>query len=162
MGKVGREIIKVDPEELIEELNKGVAAELNDAYRYLLLSKLVSGPRAGELAEMFEEMAQDEWNHMGLLMERILQIGGRPMARPSDSENRSYVAYKAPPEDATDLKRAVEDSLEGERAAIQYWQSLYDKTRHDDPVTAGLAREGLQDEVGDEDSLERFIEGWDS
>ena len=49
MGTVGRQVIKLDTEELIDDLNKDVAAELHDAYRYLLLSKTVSGPRASSL-----------------------------------------------------------------------------------------------------------------
>jgi bacterioferritin len=120
---------------LISELNKGVAAELHDAYRYLVLSKMASGPRAGEVSELFARTAQDEWSHLGVLIDRILQLGGRPITRPSEAEQYTYVPYKDPPEDPTDLKRMVEDSLEGERAAIRYWQALFEKTQHPDPVT---------------------------
>lgn len=160
MGTAGREILKLDANELINDLNKGVAAELHEAYRYQLLAKLVSGPRAGELAQMFTRMSQSEWNHLGLLMDRIVQLGGRPIPTPAAAERQSYVPYKEPPADPTDLKRIVEDTLEGERAAIRYWQTLLDKTQHADPVTAELAKQALVDEVKDEDNLERFIRGW--
>jgi len=161
MAKVGREIIKMDVDELIAELNKGVAAELHDAFRYLVLSKMASGPQSGEVAELFAQTAQDEWNHLGLLIDRILQLGGRPITRPADAEKHTYVPYKAPPQDPTDLKQMIEDSLEGERAAIRYWAGLYEKTITADPVTARLAADGIADEVSDEDNLERLIEGLD-
>jgi len=51
----------------------------------------------------------------------------------------------------------IEDSLQGERAAIQFYSELYKKTQHTDPVTADLAQDALADEVSDEDDLERFL-----
>lgn len=160
MGDVGREVIKTDVNKLIDDLNRGVAAEVNDAYRYLLASKLVAGPYGSQLSNMFGDMSQHEWEHMGVLMNRIQQLEGRPMARPSQADQMSYVQYKTIPEDPADVRRLVEDSLEGERAAIRYWEQLYEATAHTDPVTADLARKALADEVEDEDNLERFLAGW--
>ncbi|HXG36327.1 MAG TPA: ferritin-like domain-containing protein [Dehalococcoidia bacterium] len=160
MGEVGREVIDLNIEELIEDLNRGVAAELNDAYRYLLVANTISGPYASQLSSMFAEMSQHEWSHLGLLMQRIQQLGGRPMSRASSAEQYSYAPYKPLPEDMTDIRTILEDSLEAERAAIRYWEALYEKTTHADPVTADIARSALADEVVDEDNLERFLEGW--
>lgn len=160
MGVVGQEIVKLNVSELINDLNKGVAAEINDAFRYLLLSKMVSGPGTKELADLFAQMSQSEWNHLGLLVERIVQLNGQPLLRPSVADEYSYTPYIEPPADPRDVRRIVEDSLESERAAIRYWQELYERTQHADPVTALMAAQALVDEVEDEHNLERYIEGW--
>lgn len=75
MGRVGREIVgEESARALVEELNRGIAAEVNDAYRYLVLSKVASGVHSGEVAGFFARTAQDEWAHAGLLMERVVQL----------------------------------------------------------------------------------------
>jgi bacterioferritin len=157
MGSVGREIIETGVESIIEELNKAAAAELHDAYRYRLLAKLAEGHHATELAAWFAKTAEDEWKHLGVWLDRILSLGGRPFSRPSQGESLAYVPYEDPPEDPSDLRKMIEDSLKGERAAIRFYHELYKKTQHSDPVTAALAQEALADEVADEDDLERFL-----
>lgn len=157
MGKVGSEIVGEAREEIIERLNQGIAAELNDAYRYLLLSKIAEGMNSSEVAQLFATVSQDEWQHLGLLIDRVLELGGTPMGAPADAAEGSYVGYKRPPEDPGDLDGMLADSLEGERAAIHFWKDLYDLTRDVDPVTAELARQGLEDEIDDEDDLERLL-----
>lgn len=157
MGQTGRAIVKMDVEELINDLNKALAAEGLDAYRYRLLAKMAAGLNAAEVAETFEEIGQHEWQHLGVWMERVLQLGGVPLTRTSDWEKHSYTQYREPPSDPTDITRMIEDSLEGERAAIKFYDDLYRKTQHTDPVTAMLAAEALKDEVGDEDRLEQLL-----
>lgn len=157
MGKVGAEIVGETRQEIIDQLNRGIAAELNDAYRYLLLSKVAEGINSSEVSQLFATVSQDEWGHLGLLIERVLELGGTPMGAPADAEGGSYVDYKRPPENPTDLETMLSDSLEGERAAIRFWKDLHDLTRDVDPVTAELARQGLEDEIDDEDELERLL-----
>jgi bacterioferritin len=160
MGTLGREIVGDRADEIIELLNQGIAAEMNDAYRYLMLSKVASGVHSSPVAQRFAETAQDEWGHVSLLMERVVQLGGEPLASPSDAGHRSYTPYKHAPKDPTDVRQMLHDSLEGERAAIGFYRELFDKTRDIDPVTADIARHALIDEIDDEDELERLLEGW--
>ena len=160
MGTVGREIVGDRADEIIELLNQGIAAELNDAYRYLLLSKVASGVHSSPVAQKFAETAQDEWGHVSLLMERVMQLGGEPLASPAEVGERTYVPYKPAPKDPTDLRQMLHDSLAGERAAIGFYRELFEKTRDIDPVTADIARHALIDEIDDEDELERLLEGW--
>lgn len=162
MGTLGRSIVGERADEIIELLNQGIAAEINDAYRYLLLSKVASGVHSAPVAAMFAKTAQDEWGHVALLMERVMQLGGEPLPSPSEAGQRSYVEYKPPPKEATDLRQMLTDSLEGERAAIRFYRQLFDQTREIDPVTAEIARNALIDEIDDEDEMERLLEGWPS
>ena len=161
MGTVGRQIVGEDMiDGIISELNRGIAAEINDAYRYLLLSKVAAGIHSGEAAELFARTAQDEWGHVAVLMQRVTELGGRPLESPADARDVSYAAYRAAPEDETDVHRMLEDSLDGERAAIRFYMDLYKRTREADPVTADIARAALADEISDEDEFERLLAGW--
>jgi bacterioferritin len=160
MGTLGREIVGEQVDEIIDLLNQGIAAEINDAYRYLMLSKVASGVHSAPVVRHFASTAQDEWGHAALLMERVVQLGGEPLGNPSEVGKRSYVDYKPAPEDPTDVRQMLTDSLTGERAAITFYRMLFEKTRDVDPVTAELARHALIDEIDDEDELERLLEGW--
>lgn len=161
MGTMGRQIVgERAAGELIEELNRGIAAEVNDAYRYLLLSQLAAGVHGGEAAELFARTAQDEWAHAGVLMRRVTQLGGRPMESPADAAGLTYTGYKTAPKDVTDVRQMLAESLEGERAAIRFYQGLYERSHDADPVTAEIARTALADEVDDEDEMERLLAGW--
>jgi ferritin-like protein len=154
---MAKEILGIDSEVIIEELNRAAAAELHDAYRYRLLAKIAEGHHATELAEWFEKTSEDEWHHLGIWMDRILTLGGRPFNRPGDAEELTYTAYADPPANPTDIRTMIEDSLRGERAAIRFYKGLYELTREADPVTAKMALEAMEDEIGDEDDLEKFL-----
>jgi bacterioferritin len=160
MGTVGREIVGGKVDEIIDLLNQGIAAEINDAYRYLLLSTVAEGVHGRPVAELFARTAQDEWGHVALLMERVSQLGGEPLASPAEASQRSYAEYRAAPKDLSDVRTMVQDSLAGERAAIRFYRDLFDRTRDVDPVTAEIARRALADEIDDEDELESLLSGW--
>jgi ferritin-like protein len=95
MKRKGVEIIDLDVKELISDLNKALAAEAIAAYRYKILSKIVSGVNSLHIAEMFEEMSNEEWDHVGLFMERIVQLDGEPILSASDWEKHSYSTQTA-------------------------------------------------------------------
>lgn len=160
MGTLGREIVGGRADEIIDRLNQGIAAEINDAYRYLLLSKIASGVHGTPVAQLFARTAQDEWGHVALLMDRVVQLGGEPLASPDGAAGKSYTEYKPAPKEPTDVKAMIVDSLAGERAAITFYRDLYQQTRDIDPVTAEIAREALIDEIDDEDEMERLLEDW--
>jgi bacterioferritin len=138
-------------------LNKAAAAELHDAFRYQLLAKMAQGMNAPDVASWFQTTAQDEWAHLGKLIERIVILGGHPFTQLEQASSLSYAPYMDPPEDPTDLRKMISDSLEGERSAIRFYSDLYHKTQRADPITAALAQQMIADEVSDEDDLEKFL-----
>lgn len=153
----GQEIVK-NRAEIVRDLNRAAAAELQAAYRYLYLSKYATGMHGREVAERFAEMATGEWGHVGAFMERIVQLGGTPFQKPAEAEKLSYAKYALPPKDSADWKRMLKESLEGERAAIGFYHGLLTKLNNDDPVTAHIVREALEDEVEDEHKLACLLE----
>jgi ferritin-like protein len=153
----GQEIVK-NRAEIIKELNRAAAAELVAAYRYLYLAKTATGMHGREVAEKFAEMAQGEWGHVGTFLERIVQLGGTPFSALADAEKLAYGKYHAPPKDASDWKRMLRDSVKGEQEAISFYNSLLERVRDTDPVTAHIVREALEDEVEDEHTLASLLE----
>ncbi len=157
MKRKGAQIVDIKIDELIRDLNSALAAEALAAYRYKLLSKMASGINSEPIAKIFEEMSDHEWKHVSSFMERILQLEGTPIANTSDWPKYSYSTYKEPPKDPSDLEKMIRDSIEDERAAIEFYNNLYKKTQHTDPVTALMVQEILADEVEDEDKLLRLL-----
>ncbi|MCJ2519446.1 MAG: hypothetical protein LN412_00660 [Candidatus Thermoplasmatota archaeon] len=160
MGQKGREIVGPEVNGIISLLNQAVAAEALAAYRYLYLSRWAAGMEAAEIAEAFTKTSEEEWQHMSRLMDRIVELGGRPLTRPSEWENGSYAKFHEPPRDQTDLKTMVVDSLAVERVAIEFYRDLVRKTEGKDMVTYLLAMELLADEVKDEEFFESLLKGW--
>ncbi|MFQ5818048.1 MAG: ferritin-like domain-containing protein [Terriglobia bacterium] len=148
----GQEIVK-NRKDIIAALNRAAAAELLAAYRYLYLSHYATGMHGREVAERFTEMATSEWQHAGSLLARIIQLGGIPFQKLSEAEKLAFGRYLLPPKDPTNWKQMLKDSIQSEREAIDFYNRLLVKVRDDDPVTAHLVREALEDEVEDEHKL---------
>ena len=147
----GQQIVK-NRNELIRDLNRAAAAELQAAYRYRLLSVYATGLHGREVAEKFAAMATHEWEHMGGFLERVVQLGGVPFQKLSEAEKLSFGRQYPLPKDPTDWKRMLKESVEAEAEAIEFYQDLLDRA-HGDAVTQHLVREALEDEVKDEHEL---------
>ena len=86
MGTKGREIIGVNVDKLIELLNKALADEWLAYYQYWIGAKVVVGPMRGAVVAELEEHAGDELKHAGMLVDRIIKLGGTPILKPEDDQ----------------------------------------------------------------------------
>jgi len=143
---------------LLEDLNQALAAETLAAFRYLYLSKIASGINSPPLARMFEKMAEGEWQHAGVFMERIIQLGGVPVSKPTEMEKKSFHPYTEPPRRGNDLKAMIKDSLKLERSAVEFYQRLATKTRDSDLITYKIALDAMVDEAGEEQKLAALLD----
>jgi len=143
---------------LLEDLNQALAGETLAAFRYLYLSKIANGINSLSLANMFQEIAREEWAHASAFMGRIVQLGGVPVSRPAEMEKRSFLSYSEPPRRGNDLKALVKDGLKLERASIEFFQKLALKTRDSDMITHKMAMDVLAHEAGDEQKLAALLD----
>ncbi len=143
---------------LLEDLNQALAAETLATFRYLYLSKIASGINSLPLAGMFEEMSKGEWEHAALFMERIIQLGGVPVSKPTEWEKRTFHPYTDPPRRGNDLKAMIRDSLKLERSAVEFYQRLAGKTKDSDLVTYKLAIDAMAEEAGEEQKLAALLD----
>lgn len=160
MGTKGREIIGMDVDELIELLNKAYADEWLAYYQYWVGAKVAEGPMRGAVVAELEEHAADELRHAGMLVERILQLGGTPIITPEDWYKMTNCGYDAP-EDPK-VTSLLEQNIKGEQCAIDVYQKLLEAVKDKDPITHNMVLEILADEVEHEDDLQTILEDYKS
>jgi bacterioferritin len=68
-----------------------------------------------------EEQSMDEMNHAKILANRIIQLGGTPTTKLTETPTCSF---SPPPEDRADLVHVIELVLEGERCVIEKYNRL--------------------------------------
>ncbi|KPL03213.1 MAG: ferritin [candidate division Zixibacteria bacterium SM23_73_2] len=156
MGTKGREIVGLDVDQLIQLLNKALADEWLAYYQYWIGAKVVSGPLRGQVVAELEEHAADELRHAGMLVTRILQLGGTPILKPEDWYKITNCGYDAP-EDPS-VKKILEQNIKGEQCAIDVYNKLVELTKDKDPITYPVVVEILADEVEHEDDLQALME----
>ena len=158
MGKKGREIVKANLKEVIEDLNAAYSDEWLAHFQYWYAAKWIKGMDADTLRPVLEEQSADELGHAAKIAERIIQLGGRPVAHPGRLLKSCGCGYKEPPVRRTDLQRVIKDVLEAEACAISSYSKLAEKYRATDLVTHELFEDLLKDEVSDEEQWETFLD----
>src|SRR3990170_4174694 len=157
MGKKGREIVELDIKQLIQELNKLYADEWLAHFYFLHAAHMVSGINSEEIAEVFKKSAADELGHADKIAERIIQLGGVPVAKIEDLANISHMSKVTFPRDTSDLKGFIKVFLEAERSAIDSYNELLKTTQQKDVVTHEMIEHILEDEVADEEEFENLL-----
>jgi len=156
MGTKGREIVGLDVNKLIQLLNKALADEWLAYYQYWIGAKVVTGQMRGQVVAELEEHAGDELRHAGMLVTRILQLGGTPILKPEDWYKMTNCGYDAP-EDPS-VKTILEQNIKGEQCAIEVYNKLAGMTKDKDSITYPMIIEILADEVEHEDDLQNILE----
>ena len=156
MGTKGREIVGMDVNELIKELNKALADEWLAYYQYWIGAKVAVGQMRNAVVEELEEHAEEELEHAGMLVERILQLGGTPLLDPADWYKETNCKYEIPSDPK--VKVLLVQNIRGEQCAIEVYNKLAKMTRDVDPITYNMVLEILEDEVEHEEDLEALLE----
>ncbi len=156
MGQKGREIVEIDIKEVINDLNSAFADEWLSHFQYFLYAQVIEGINADILKKELEQQSMDEMNHAKILANRIIQLGGKPTTKLTET---STCGFSPPPENRADLRRIVELVLEGERCAIEKYNNLAKKYHMKDLVTHDIFEDLLTDEVSDEEDWEDFLPG---
>jgi len=157
MGTKGTEIVGLNVKELIADLNRAYADEWLAFYAYTHMAQVVSGrPAAKAVQETLEHIAGEELEHQGELAERIVSLGGKPVASPGQLEASANEPYPTPPGDETDLEAIIQTVLKAEAGAIEVYRKLADKTHGKDHITYQLAVHILGEEVEHEDEFEQL------
>ena len=156
MGTIGKRIVGVDVEKLLKLLNKAYADEWLAYYQYWTGAKLAKGMMKGAVVAELEQHASDELRHAGMLVERILQLGGTPLLEPEDWYKETNCGYDAPSD--PDVRILLQQNIKGEQCAIKVYSKLADMTKDKDPVTYNAVVSILADEVEHEEDLQALEE----
>ncbi len=158
MGTKGKEIVGLDVSEVIRDLNRAYADEWLAVYAYNHMGQVVTGrPAAKHLADLLIDTSKDELEHQQELAERIVSLGGKPLADISKLIETSNDGYPAPPADEKDFEAIVRTVIQAERGAIEVYNRLAAKTHGKDPITYNLIVHILGEEIEHEDEFETLL-----
>jgi len=159
MGTRGRAILEergIKIPELIETLNKAYADEWLAYYQYWIGAKVAVGiPREAVVAELTQHAA-DELRHAGMLADRIIQLGGKPLLEPKEWYDKTGCGYDRP--ENPDVRVLLDQNIKGEQCAISTYKKIIDSTKDKDPVTYDMALKIIEDEIEHEEDLEAIKE----
>jgi bacterioferritin len=155
MGTKGREIVGMDVNKLVGLLNKALADEWLAYYQYWIGAKVAVGPMRGAVVGELEQHAGDELKHAGMLVGRIIQLGGTPLLKPEEWYKMTNCGYDAP-EDPF-VRTLLDQNIKGEQCAIDVYKHLLDTVKDKDPVTYSMALEILEEEVEHEEDLQAIL-----
>ena len=151
MAEIGRSIVKMDVDELLNLLNKALADEWLAYYQYWVGAKVVKGPMKDAVTSELVLHATEELTHAELLAERIVQLGGIPVLSPDEWSRITNCGYD-PPTDPF-VEEILNQNIKGEQCAIRTYSKLLDITREADPVTYNIILQIITDEVEHEEDL---------
>ena len=155
MGRKGRELVKLNLKDLIEDLRGAMALEWRAAYYFWYCSQVAEGLNSPPVSEFFKKQVGEEIGHAEELSERIQQLGGEPIGSPED-----WVKYGKsiqPVRDHSDLAGMIKKALQVEADAITLYDKLVNATRLKDVVTHELAEDLLKSEVAEEEEFENLL-----
>jgi bacterioferritin len=159
MGTKGRAIVGMKVERVVELLNKAFADEWLAYYQYWLGAKVVAGPmKDAAIAELMQHAA-DELRHADMVSNRIIQLGGTPIATPKKWFEMTNCGYDEPSDPF--VRKILEQNIQGEQCAISVYHALIEEVGMKDPVTYNMAVQILQDEVEHEEDLQAMLEDLD-
>jgi bacterioferritin len=156
MAQKGREIVKMNVDELINLLNRALADEWLAYYQYWIGAKVVKGPMKDAVIAELDLHATEELAHAVLLTTRIVQLGGTPVLSPAEWMKITNCGYDAP-EDPY-VGKVLEQNIMGEQCAIKTYNHLLDLTREGDPVSYNMILGILSQEVEHEEDLDALRE----
>ncbi|MCU0377420.1 MAG: ferritin [Bacteroidales bacterium] len=156
MAQKGREIVKMNVDELINLLNKALADEWLAYYQYWIGAKVVKGPMKDAVISELTLHATEELAHAELLSTRIIQLGGIPVLSPAEWMKITNCGYDIPSDPW--VEEILKQNIKGEQCAIKTYNSLLDITRTGDPVSYNVILSILSDEVEHEEDLDALRE----
>ena len=101
--------------------------------------------------------SQGALEHARQLAERIIELGGQPIAKIGDVVDRATDKPFKLPENVRDLDGVLKAVLDAERTSIRSYHSLQEKTRGSDLVTHALVLELLREAIAGESEFERLL-----
>lgn len=156
MGQKGKEIVRMNVEELIMLLNRALSDEWLAYYQYWIGAKVVKGPMKDAVISELTLHATEELNHAELISARIIQLRGTPVLSPGEWLKLSNCGYESPEDEY--VESVLNQNIKGEQCAIRVYNELLDITREGDPVTYNMILNILSQEVEHEEDLQALRE----
>jgi bacterioferritin len=122
----------LDPEQAVDLLQNALATEIVCVLRYTMHAVSATGISSEGPKDEFMQHAKEERGHMGLIAERINQLGGTPNFNPEGLLSRSASEYGR---SDLNLVGMIKENLIAERIAIEHYRELIRFFGDKDPTT---------------------------
>ena len=129
--------------ELIQELIKAYAGELETVQNYIAASVNLDGVRSDVIKKSLAADVTTELMHAQQLAARVKTIGGTV---PGSLELVREQSYLQPPKDTTDVVSVIKGVIQAEESAIAQYKKIIKMADGEDYPTQDLAIELLADE----------------
>lgn len=156
MGQKGKEIVKMNVDELISILNRALSDEWLAYYQYWIGAKVIKGPMKDAVISELNLHATEELSHAELLATRIIQLGGTPVLSPDNWLKMSNCGYDEPVDHY--VEEILNQNIRAEQCAIKVYNELLAITREADPVSYNMLLTILSQEVEHEEDLSALRE----
>lgn len=156
MGTLGKSIVEIDTNELVELMNKALADEWLAYYQYWIGAKVLKGNLSDAIKKELLEHAKEELEHAEMLVKRIQQLEGIPILNPQDWFKKTNCGYLVPKK--FNSSEILKQNIEGEQCAIKVYNALLKKTRDKDEITYQMISHILNEEIEHEDDLQKLLE----
>jgi bacterioferritin len=138
-------------DQIVTELKRAYAAELETVQNYLACSVDLDGVRAEQIKKALAADVQEELGHATMLAKRIKVLGGRVPGSYDLDRNQKYLQ---PPDSSTDLISVIRGVITAEESAIAQYEKIIRLCDQIDLVTQDLAIKILGNE---QDHCRTFI-----
>lgn len=155
MGQMAQKISSVDHKELLKLLNIAFSEEWLAHYQYWVGAKVAKGPMRESIVSEFMVHSKEEFEHAGLIADRIIQLGGTPVLDPKDWEKHALCKYDAPTDEY--IMALLKQNLVSERCAISRYKQICDLCMGKDIITFHMSRHIMEEELEHEQDIEDFI-----
>ena len=142
-------------EKVLEMLTKALADEFLAFYQYWVCKNLARGQGRSDAIPEFEQHCDDEFEHADKLILRIRELGGDPIYDPKDWQ---VLGNPWTVVNMSDVKKQLEITIQAEKDAIAYYESIIDYCKGFDEITMKLIRGILEDEAQHKYDLEMLKE----
>jgi bacterioferritin len=129
---------------LVTSLNKALADEWLAYYQYWIDAHIIKGLVDEKIKKELLEHAGEELKHADMLVQRILELGGKPLLEPKEWYDFKICGYIRPTSTAS--KPILQDNLSGEHCAVVEYKKLIASVEKTDPKTHAVLVLILADE----------------
>jgi len=156
-GIVNENQTKTDKNEegVVKMLIKALADELLASYQYWVCKNLARGEGRHDAIEEFAQHEKEEKDHADKIMERIKQLGGKPIFNPNEWQVLGNPWTEV---NSDSVCEELSITIKAEEDAIAYYNKLIDYCKGIDEVTMRLCRSILADEEEHRYDLEMLKE----
>jgi bacterioferritin len=135
-----------DRKKIIAAMNVDLGLEMGAIIQYMHHHFVAEGMESPAIIDLFESIAKDEMKHMQKFGERVNYLGGDPTIK------------VAPVKTGGDLKKMIQDDLDGENFAIKtYKEHINLCAKMGDTTTRLMLEEIVSDEEGHADTWETTL-----